>query len=54
MKRFRLLKIKCSINLRKFFLNIMLNTVHPTNKIIVFISQNLDKHIVAYQKEIFF
>lgn len=53
MKRVRLLKLKCNILLRKSFLNLILLKISPTSRLAVKVSQNLDKHIVLYQKELF-
>ncbi len=52
MKKMRVFKLKCNVLVRKFFLNLMLVAMSPTNKIVIIISQNLDKHIVLYQKEL--
>lgn len=53
MKKLRLFKLRYNILLRKFFLNLMLGYISPTNKLVIVISQNLDKYIISYQKELF-
>jgi hypothetical protein len=53
MKKVRLFKLEYNILFRKFFLDLMLRGISPTNKLVVIISQNLDKHIILYQKELF-
>lgn len=50
MNRFELFKLRYNIRLRKCLLNNMLCILSPRNKIVIRISQNLDKHIVKYQK----
>lgn len=52
MNKFRLFKLKCNMDFRSSFLNIMLVVISPNNKLVIFISQNLDKHIVLYQREL--
>ncbi|AWK52377.1 hypothetical protein DIC82_15845 [Clostridium beijerinckii] len=47
-----LLDIKLKILVRKVLLNILLIIFSTRNKYIVALSQNLDKHIVLYQKEL--
>lgn len=46
--------IKCNILFRKNLLNFLLIVLSPTNKLVVALSQNLDKYIVLYQKKAFF
>lgn len=46
-------KLRFSILIRKQLINILLSFMHPTNIIMVTLSQNLDKHIVLYQKKLF-
>lgn len=53
MKFLVLLKFKCNILFRKVFLNVLLLFFSPRNNFIIILSQNLDKHIVLYQKELF-
>ena len=52
MKKLRIFKLRCNILFRRFFLNLMLVAMSPINKIVIIISQNLDKHIVSYQREL--
>ncbi len=52
MKKLRVFKLRCKVLVRKFILNLILVAMSPTNKIVIIISQNLDKHIVLYQKEL--
>lgn len=51
--KLKLLIFKCNILIRKLFLNLLLAFIYPTNKMIVVLSQNLDKYIVLYQKELY-
>lgn len=53
MKFLVFIKLKSNILLRKYILNILLLLFSPRNKFIIILSQNLDKHIVLYQKELF-
>ena len=53
MKFLVFLKLKCNILFRKYFLNLLLLFFSPRNNFIIILSQNLDKHIVLYQKELF-
>ena len=53
MKFLVLIKFKCNIVFRKTFLNLLLLFFSPRNNFIIILSQNLDKHIVLYQKELF-
>jgi len=53
MKFLVLIKLKCNILFRKHFLELLLLLFSPRTKFIIILSQNLDKHIVLYQKEIF-
>ena len=53
MKFLVLAKLKSNILFRKYFLNLLLLFFSPRNKFIIVLSQNLDKHIVLYQKELF-
>lgn len=52
MKGISVFKLKCNICFRKFLLNLMLVAISPTNRLTIKLSQNLDKHIVLYQKEL--
>lgn len=52
MKKLRRFKLRYNVLFRRFFLDLMLVAVSPTNKIVIIISQNLDKHIVLYQREL--
>lgn len=52
MKFWGLSKIKCNVLMRKCLLNLLLLFISPRNKFIVSLSQNLDKYIVLYQKEL--
>lgn len=52
MKTWIFYKLKCNLILRKTLLNLLLLFFQPSNKFIVYLSQNLDKHIVLYQKEL--
>lgn len=52
MKVISVFKLKCNICFRKFLLNLMLSAIAPTNSLAIRLSQNLDKHIVLYQKEL--
>lgn len=52
MRGISVFKLKCNICFRKFLLNLMLVAVSPTNSLAIKLSQNLDKHIVLYQKEL--
>jgi hypothetical protein len=54
MNYFGLLKNKYTLSLNKFSLELLLLILPTSNKFIIALSQNLDKHIVAYQKELFF
>ncbi len=44
-------KLKYNILCRKHLLNLLLLSFSPTNKLIVALSQSLDKYIVLYQKQ---
>ncbi|AGF57904.1 hypothetical protein B0P06_003786 [Clostridium saccharoperbutylacetonicum] len=52
MNKYTLLRLRCNILIRKFILNSLLSVLRPSNKLVIIISQNLDKHIVAYHKRI--
>lgn len=52
MKFWGLSKLKCNVLMRKCLLNLLLLFISPRNKFIVCLSQNLDKYIVLYQKEL--
>jgi hypothetical protein len=52
MNKLKLFKLKLSILLRKSMLNKILNILPLNSKIVISLSQNLDKHIAAYQKQI--
>lgn len=45
-------KLKVDIAVRKTALNLTLKFLHPTHKFSVYLSQNLDKYITDYQKDI--
>jgi hypothetical protein len=45
-------KLKCNILFRKHLINLLLLFFSPTTKFMVALSQNLDKFIVLYQKEL--
>jgi len=53
MKSLILIKLKRNILFRKYFLNLLLLFFSPRTKFIIILSQNLDKYIVLYQKELF-
>lgn len=38
------------IKRRKVLLNFLLNYLSPSNRLIIMLSQNLDNHVVKYQK----
>jgi len=48
----KLIGIKCKIFFRKIPLNFLLLIFSPRNQLILTLSQNLDKYIVLYQKEL--
>ncbi|NRT25053.1 hypothetical protein B0H69_001635 [Clostridium beijerinckii] len=50
MNNFKLFQLKYRIFLRKSILNKLLSFFSPSNKFMIILSQNLDKHIVAYYK----
>ncbi|AJG98111.1 MULTISPECIES: hypothetical protein [Clostridium] len=52
MKTWVIFKLKCNIVLRKNLLNLLLLFFSPSKTFIVDLSQNLDKYIVLYQKEL--
>lgn len=52
MRCFSTLKIKRNILLRKILLNTLLLFLPIRNRLIIKVSQNLDKHIVTYQKSL--
>lgn len=52
MRNLQMIILKQKIYFKKVFLNLLLKKYCPTNKLIVIISQDLDKDIVLYQKEI--
>ncbi|AQR96579.1 hypothetical protein CLSAP_39030 [Clostridium saccharoperbutylacetonicum] len=52
MNKYTLLRLRCNILIRKFILNSLLSVLRPSNKLVIIISQNLDKHIVVYHKRI--
>lgn len=52
MKFWGLSKLKCNVLIRKCLLNLLLLFISPRNNFIVSLSQNLDKYIVLYQKEL--
>lgn len=51
MINLKLFQLKFRILLRKSILNKMLSFLLPNNKFVIIVSQNLDKHIVAYHKK---
>lgn len=53
MKKYAFSKLKCNILLRKHLLNLLLLFFSPSTKFMIALSQNLDKFIVLYQKELF-
>ena len=53
MKFLVLIKLKYNILFRKHLLNLLLLFFSPRYNFIIILSQNLDKHIVLYQKELF-
>jgi hypothetical protein len=53
MSNLQLIILKQIIFLKKILLNLLLKKSCPTNKLIIIISQNLDKDIALYQKEIY-
>lgn len=53
MKGIKALKLEYSIGLQKFFLNLMLFKISPTNRLVLIISKNLDRNIALQQKYIF-
>lgn len=54
MKYLEHIILKCNILFRKNLLNLLLMILSPTNKLVVALSQDLDKYIVLYQKKSFF
>nr|WP_035301741.1 MULTISPECIES: hypothetical protein [unclassified Clostridium] len=52
MKTWISYKLKCNLLFRKNLLNLLLLFFSPRNKFMIILSQNLDKHIVLYQKEL--
>ncbi|MDY6013299.1 Spo0E family sporulation regulatory protein-aspartic acid phosphatase [Clostridium sp.] len=46
-------KIQRKIRNRKFLLNLSLKYLSPSNKLIIIISQNLDKYINLYQSNLY-
>lgn len=53
MNYFGLLKNKYTLSLNKLLLELLLFILPTSNKFIIALSQNLDKHIVEYQKKLF-
>lgn len=51
MKCLEFIILKCNILFRKNLLNFLLRILCPTNRLVVMVSQNLDKYIVLYQKK---
>lgn len=45
--------LKNKIILQKITLNLLLKFLSPRNKFVIYISQNLDKHLWRYQKLIY-
>lgn len=52
MKLISFTAIKCKILLKKNILNFLLLFFCPSHKFMIFVSQNLDKSIVKYQKQL--
>ncbi len=52
MKKYSFSKLKCNILFRKHLLNLLLLFFSPSTKFMIALSQNLDKFIVLYQKEL--
>lgn len=52
MNLLSIIKLKADIILRKQLLNILLLLLSPTNILTVAMSQDLDKYIVLYQKQL--
>ena len=52
MKLISFTAIKCKILLKKNILNFLLLFFCPSNKLMIVVSQNLDKSIVQYQKQL--
>lgn len=52
MKLISFTAIKCKILLKKNILNFLLLFFCPSNKLMIVVSQNLDKSIVKYQKQL--
>lgn len=53
MNIFLNIKLNINIFIRKQLLNFSLKLLSPTNSLTVALSQNLDKYILMYQREIF-
>ena len=53
MKLLEHIMLKCNILFRKNLLNLLLIILSPTNKLVVAVSQDLDKYIVLSQKKFF-
>ena len=52
MKTWVFFKLKCNISFRKHLLNLLLLFFSPSKHFMIALSQNLDKYIVLYQKEL--
>jgi hypothetical protein len=52
MKKYAFSKLKCNILLRKHLINLLLLFFPPSTKFMIALSQDLDKFIVLYQKEL--
>ncbi len=52
MKTWISYKLKYNLLFRKNLLNLLLLFFSPRNKFMITLSQNLDKHIAIYQKEL--
>jgi hypothetical protein len=52
MKTWISCKLKYNLLFRRNLLNLLLLFFSPRNKFMIILSQNLDKHIVLYQKEL--
>lgn len=53
MKGIKSVKLKYNIILGKYILNLTLFFISPKSRIVLMLSQNLDKHITLQQKEVF-
>jgi hypothetical protein len=53
MKGIKLVKLKYNIILGKYILNLTLFFISPKSRIVLMLSQNLDKHITLQQKVLY-